>query len=154
MFEAASIGVSAFVTGAQDAARKGSEPPYILIYKTGVLDKPSSALVNFIVKTVWVIILVLVFLLLGLSTLTIGVFVSSILVGVFSAPLFIYAIARKLRSHAELENKIRKSLGLSYVPKDAPGLGALIASILTGGLYLPIYAKKLVKSVNKHISTH
>jgi hypothetical protein len=134
-----------FVEGVVDGIRRGSEPPYILIYRNGVLDAPSTLIANLTARTAGAVVGLLAFMFLGLIMLVIGILAGSILV---------YTTGRALKNHAKRENKVRKMLGLPETPVKGPSIGGLIASILTAGLYLPIYARGLTKSIDSHIITH
>ncbi len=100
---------------------------------------------NITARTAGAIISLFALILLGLIMLVIGVLMGSI---------FVYTTARTLKNHAEMENRVRRLLGLDPVPANAPGVGGLIASIITGGLYLPLYARSLTSSINLHITSH
>ncbi len=145
-FRAAGVNVEqAFVQGAVESVKRGTEPPYILVYRNGVLDAPATLVANLTARTAGAILGIFAFILLGLIMLAIGIIVGSV---------FVYTTARTLKKHAVIENRIRRLLGLKEVPVEGPGLGGLIASILTGGLYLPIYARNLTEGINSHILTH
>ena len=145
-FRAAGVDVEqTFLESTIEGIRKGSEPPYILVYRNGVLDAPATLTANLTARTAGVVIGIFAFILLGLVMLAVGIIIDSI---------FIYTTSRTLKKHAQLENRVRRQLGLREVPAEGPGAGGLIVSILTGGLYLPIYAKKLTESLDAHIATH
>ena len=142
-FRAAGADVEqAFAQGVLDGIRKGAEPPYILVYRNGVLDAPSTLAANLTARTAGAVFSLLAFMILGLVMLFVGVLLGSLL---------IYTTARTLKGHATLENRLRRALGLPEVPAEAPGAGGLIASILTLGLYLPIYARSLTASLDAHV---
>jgi len=110
-----------------------------------VLDAPSTLVANVTARTAGAIISLFAFILLGLILLVIGVLMGSI---------FVYTTARTLKKHAEMENRVRRLLGLDPVPANAPGVGGLIASIITDGLYLPLYARGLTNSIDSHVTSH
>ena len=146
MFRAAGVDVtSAFMQSTLEGVERVTQPPYILIYRNGVLDAPSTLVANVTARTAGAIMFAFAFILLGLIMLAIGVLIGSI---------FVYTTARALKKHAEVENKIRQLLGLNPVPAKAPGIGGLIASIITGGLYIPLYARSLTSSIDSHIASH
>lgn len=146
MFRAAGANVEqAFAEGVVDGIRRASEPPYILVYRNGVLDAPSTLIANLTARGFGAAFGVIAFILLGLVMLAVSIILSAVL---------IYTTGRALRAHATRENKVREILGLPRVPTEAPGIGGLVASILTAGLYLPMYARKLAKNIDMHIHTH
>ena len=106
---------------------KAAQPPYILVYSNGVLDAPSTLVANATARTAGAVISLFAFILFGLILLVIGMLMRSI---------FVYTTARTLKNHAEMENRVRRLLGLDPVPANAPGVGGLIASIITSELYL------------------
>lgn len=145
-FRAAGANVEeAFVEGAIRGIKEKTEPPYILVYRNGVLDTPSTLAANLTARTAGTALGALAFIFLGIILLAVAVIIGSIIA---------YTTANTLRNHAKLENKIRRLLGLEEKPADAPGAGGLIASILTGGLYLPIYTRKLTDSITAHVTSH
>ncbi len=74
--------------------KKGMEPPYILVYRNGVLDTPSTLVANITARTAGAILAVFAFMLLGIIMLGIGILIGSI---------FVYTTSRALKNHASME---------------------------------------------------
>lgn len=146
-FRAIGVNVEqAFILGALQGAMRASEMPYIMVYRNGILDGASATLVSYVTAaTIRSTTFIVALILLGLV-----MFIVSIL----ADPILVYTTARTLRNHAKRENEIRRALGLAETPAEAPGIGGLIVSLLTLGLYLPVYARNLEKSITTHILTH
>jgi hypothetical protein len=142
-FRAANVNVEeAFVSSTIDSIKKGSEPPYIVVYRNGVFDAPSTLIANITGQAASAVFALMAFVLLGLIMLAVGVLIT---------PIIVYTTARTLSKHANRENRIRQILGLQQVPSNAPGAGGLLLSIITLGLYLPLYASSLTKSIDNHV---
>ncbi len=132
----------AFVNSALDGIGNKGELPYIVVYRNGMLDAPSTIIHNMTAGALNSIMSLLAFLILGTILLAITVII---------APIVIFLTARALSKHVQRENEVRRILGLHPVTAEAPGIGGLLASILTLGLYIPFYAKSLVKSIDSHV---
>jgi len=131
-----------FVQDAIKNMEKLSEPPYILVYRSGILDVPATLMTHYTLRGVTSLLALLALILFGLLML---------MTTIIGAPIFIYLTGRTLRNHAIRENKVRRALGLPETPEEAPDIRGLLLSILSAGLYLPIYARKLARSVDEHI---
>jgi hypothetical protein len=116
-FRAAGTNIEqAFAASALEGARRTSEPPYILVYRNGILDAPSTLVANLTARTIGATIGILAFIILGLVMLVVGILLGSIV---------IYTTARTLRNHGKRENEVRRVLGLPETLTEAPGVGGL-----------------------------
>jgi len=117
-FRATGVNVEqCFVRGVVEGIEKSSEPPYILIYRNGILDVPSTLVANLTTRMASAGIALLVFILLGVIMLMITIIMT---------PILVYTTGRALRKHAVRENNVRRALGLPETPEEAPGIGGSI----------------------------
>ena len=119
--------------------------PVILVHSDGMLDLPATFTANVMGSAMASVMALFGFIVLGFIFNTVALLIS---------PIVIYLTGRALRKHAERENKIRSLLGLPPVPSSAPRAAWILLSILTGGLLLPVFAKKLANSIDSHVLSH
>jgi len=136
-----------FAASVVDSIEKTANPPYILVYQNGILDVPSTLALNFTSSMLSSMIALLAFILLGLLMLVIAIIL---------VPILIYTTGKTLQKHIARENSVRRVLGLkeTETTEKAPTIAGLVVSILSLGLYLPIYTRKLIKGIDKHIEEH
>jgi len=141
-FRATGVNAEQYVQDTFKTAEKVFEPPYILVYRSGILDVPATLMTHYTLRGISSLLALFAFILFGLLML---------MGTIIGAPILIYLTGRALRNHAIRENKVRRALGLPETPEEAPDIRGLLLSILSAGLYLPIYARKLARSVDGHI---
>jgi len=147
-FRAAGVNVEqGLVLNTIESIRRASTPPYVLIYRDGVLDVPSTFAANVFLRGMSAFMGLFAFIILGLVMVLVTVVISSIV---------IYLTGRALKGHITRENAVRRVLGLPEleVAKSTPSIVGLVISIVSGGIYLPLYAKKLINSIDAHIENH
>ena len=119
--------------------------PVITVYRGGMVDLPATFTANLMGSAMASVMALFGFIVLGFIFNTIALLAGAIV---------IYLTSRALRKHAERENEIRRLLGLPAVPSKAPSGAWALLSIITGGLTLPLYAKKLADSIDNHVLSH
>ena len=115
----------------------------MLIYRNGMLDAPSTLIANIGSQAAASAAALIMFVFMGLILL---------LASIILTPIIVFTTSRALSKHAERENRLRRLLGLPEVPSAAPGARGLLASILTLGLYLPMYARSLTSAIDEHVA--
>ena len=142
-FRAANISVEeAFASSALEGIRRGSEPPYIVVYRNGLLDAPSTLAANMAGRAAASAFSLLAFIFLGLIML---------LVSIIATPIIVYTTGRALSKHAAVGEEGERDAGHSTSFQQCSQHWGLVASILTLRLYLPIYAGTLVRGVDTHV---
>ncbi len=145
-FSAAGINLPVtFATNLIESAKAKSEPPYIIVYRNGVFDAPSTLVANVVARLASATVAMAMLIIFGVAMLAGGILLTAITV---------YSISKKLKNHILMENTIRQELGLVELPVNTPGAGGMILSILTAGFYLPIYTSSFSKALDYHITSH